>query len=77
MTGEVRFDRPTWSDVEPRRMRGDVYLARLRVRRLEGAWADIDRRTPEQAAAVRQARRIACLTILRARAAGVRPLARR
>lgn len=40
-----------------RAIRGSVYLARLRLNRLEGAWPDIRRRTQTQRIAIGQARR--------------------
>jgi hypothetical protein len=60
-----------------REWRGRVYLARLRVRRLEGAYPDPAKRNPYQARALAQARTIAAATIWAARHEGVRPFASR
>jgi hypothetical protein len=60
-----------------RELRGRVYLARLRVRRLEGAYPDPAKRNPYQARALAQARTIAAATIWAARHEGVRPFASR
>lgn len=72
---------PTVEPIDPARARqewrGTVYLARLRVRRLEGAYPDPAKRNEYQREAIRQARTIAAATIWRARREGVRPFASR
>lgn len=54
-----------------REWRGKVYLARLRLNRLEGAWPDPRQRNDHQANAIRQQRTILAATILAARREGV------
>jgi hypothetical protein len=54
-----------------RELRGRIYLARLRLNRLEGAWPDHAARLPDQAHAIAQARRGLATLIREARHAGI------
>jgi hypothetical protein len=69
-------DVPAFVDLA-REWRGRVYLARLRVNRLEGAYPDPSKRNVHQVRAIAQARTYAAATIIAARREGVRPFARR
>lgn len=63
---------PTPQDLV-RHLRGAIYLARMHVRRLEGAWPDPDERNEHQRRAIAQARSNLASLYIRARQEGVRP----
>jgi hypothetical protein len=77
MNDEVRVVLAQGPPDPARELRGLIYLARMRVDRLEGAWPDKAKRNEHQQRAVAQARRGLALLLREARQEGVTPWRRR